>query len=450
MSGDPVSKNTLTDSDKPVGSSYRWYALGLLFVIGTFNYIDRHIVVILQEPIKHDLGLSDAQLGAITGLGFAILYTFMALPIAWLADRSVRKYVISAALGTWSFFTALCGLANSFTSLLIFRMGVAVGEAGAHPTSLAIISDYFPRKERATAMAIFGLAIPAGVMIGFLSGGWLHELFGWRNAFIFVGIAGLAIIPIVLLTLREPPRGLSDGDVATQSDPRNTPSLLVVAKTLWAIKSFRYLMVACGLQAFTLHTILSWSVPFYMRVHGVSVGEVAIFLAVLKGIGGAIGTYFGGVAADRLAQQDVRWYMWLPAASAALLVPALLIQFLAPHLNLSLIAGMIAFTLMPVFIPPMNATGQSLVDANMRASTAATIVITTNLLGLGLGPFLVGAISDVLANVYGLGDHSIRYAVLVTLGFNVAAAFYFMKAAGFLVADMPPEKSNVTTASERT
>ncbi|HZZ37061.1 MAG TPA: MFS transporter, partial [Caulobacteraceae bacterium] len=315
---------------------YGWFALGLLFVVALFNYIDRSILSIMQVALKRDLHLSDTQLGALTGLSFAVFYTTGALPIAWIADRVARKYVLAAAITVWTLMTAASSLAGGFVTLLACRIGVAVGEAGCVPTTHSMISDYFPRHKRALAMAFWGLSLPLGGMLGIFLGGQMTAAFGWRATFAMVGLAGLVMAPIVLLALKEPQRGRFDGARAPGGPSRSLASSLSL---LWNLRSFRYLVIGEALQAMTQSGMMAWNAPFYSRVHHMPLAQIATAVALIVGLGGAAGTFLGGALANRLAKLDVRWYMRIPAIAAFITVPFALIQYFVPDARLSLAAA---------------------------------------------------------------------------------------------------------------
>ena len=418
---------------RELSARYGWFALGLLFAVALFNYIDRSILSILQVPIKKELHLADWQLGALTGLSFALFYTTLALPVARLADRRSRRNLIAVALAIWTGMTALTGYARSFGVLVLFRVGVAVGEAGCVPASHSLISDYFPRHRRATAMAVWSVSLSIGAMLGFALGGKLGSMVGWRNTFLIVGVAGLALVPIIVLTLKEPVRGVFDG--RTPKDEA-APSFLKAAGTLWRLRSFRYMALATAAHAYSQHTMSSWNAPFYDRVHHMSLVSIGGYLALLAGLGGIIGTVAGGVIADRLARRDSRWYMWLPAIATVLIAPFGLVQYFAADVRLSLIAAIGPAVLSGVYLGSVNAVSQSLVTANMRAFTSATLVLVVNLLGLGLGPLLTGALSDVIASHSGLAGDSLRYAISIALAFNVVGFFLYLMAAGHLRGEL--------------
>jgi MFS family permease len=415
----------------------KWYALGVLILVALFNYIDRQSLAILQIPIKSELGLSDTQLGALTGIAFAFLYATLALPIARVADRSNRIVLISAALIVWSLMTAGCGLATGMLTLTLFRMGVAFGEAGCVPATHSLISDYFPRDQRATAIGIWTLSFPIGTMLGFLAGSWLNTAFGWRHAFFVLGIGGVCLAPLVLFTLREPQRGATESHVASGE----IPSLAVAVRTLWSLRSFRHATFAGALVDFTLYATLNWNAPFYNRVFELPMNQIAMPLALVSGIGG-LGAYFGGVVADRLARRDARWYMWLPGVAAFLAVPLMMLQYFTANYHVSIVTGVLTTMLLNSFLAPLVATAQSLVSATLRAFTSAVLVLCVNLLGLGLGPLVTGMLSDLLISRFGLEQTSLRYAIAASALAALWGAAHFMRAAVYLRGELPEgEKS---------
>jgi len=409
------------------------FGLAMLFVVALFNYIDRSIISILQEPLKADLHLSDTQLGALTGLSFALLYTTLALPIARLADRVNRKRLIAAALAIWSTATGCCGLANSFGVLVLFRMGVAFGEAGVVPASHSMISDYFPPRKRGTALALWGLSNPFGTMLGFAAGGWITAAMSWRQAFLVFGVLGVALAPVVLL-MKEPRRGGTDPVQPLGEAEGPLPFGEVVAR-LWRLRAFRFLALGGAAHAFVQFLTINWNAPFYARVHHMPIREVAAYLALAVGLCGGLGQFFGGYMTDRLGRRDKRWYMWLPALASVLIVPAGLAQYFAPSAGAAMVLGLIPALLMNIWFAPIVATAQLLVSPRMRAFTSATLVLITNILGMGLGPLGTGAMSDRLTPIYGVDG--LRYAMASMLVMDVVAAACFFRSAHHLRRELP-------------
>src|SRR5437762_213438 len=416
--------------------AYRSYALGLLVVVNVFNFLDRQILSILLEPIKRDLRLSDTALGFLTGLAFALFYTVAGIPIARWADHGVRRSIIALGLAVWSGMTALTGLAQTFTQLALVRVGVGVGEAACSPPAHSLLSDYFPPERRATALSILALGVPIGIMLGYLAGGWVNEFFGWRMAFFVVGLPGLTLAGVVRLTLREPPRGHSEGLQA--GGPTTRESLREVRRFLSGLRSFRHLSVAASLHAFCGYGALAFVPAFMIRVHGMTnTAELGAWLGLITGIFAGIGTFLGGTLSDRLAgkRQDARWYLWLPAGATLLGVPFTFLFYLWPEGRTALLLSIPGSILGPMWLGPTAAMTQGLVKVRMRATTSAILLFVINLIGLGLGPQTVGLASDLLTPVYGRA--AIRYALLaVVVTGSVWAALHYFAAARTLRADL--------------
>ena len=413
-----------------ISSQYRSYVLGLLVVVNVFNYLDRQILSILLEPIKRDLQLSDTALGFLTGIAFALFYTFAGIPIARWADRGVRRTIIALGLVIWSGMTALTGFAQSFMQLALARIGVGIGEAACTPPAHSLLSDYFPAERRGTALSIFALGVPFGIMLGYLVGGWVNEYFGWRMAFFVVGTPGLVLALVVWFTLREPPRGYAEGivpPVATTAPD----SIRDVLRFLWRLRSFRHLSLAAALHAFYGYGALAFIPAFMMRVHGMtSTAELGLWLGAIAGVFAGIGTYLGGTVGDRLAaaKKDMRWYLWFPAWTTILSIPFAFLFYLWPEGRTALLLSAPGSLLGPTYIGPTFAMTQGLVKIHMRATASAMVLFIINLIGLGLGPQVVGAISDLLTPSH--GKEAVRYALLsvVALGAMWSATHYFLAA----------------------
>jgi MFS family permease len=409
--------------------AYLNYVLGLLVIINTFNYLDRQILSILLEPIKRDLQLSDTALGFLTGIAFALFYTFAGIPIARWADRGVRRAIISLGLAIWSGMTALTGLAQSFTQLALARIGVGLGEAACTPPTHSLLSDYFPPERRGTALSIFALGVPIGIMLGYLAGGWVNHHFGWRTAFFVVGTPGLLLAFISWVTLREPPRGHSEGLQVDKSTERESVS--EVLRFMWQLRSFRHISLAAALHALYGYGALAFMPAFMMRVHAMTnTAELGLWLGLIAGIFSGIGTVLGGNLSDRLAasRKDMRWYMWLPAWATMLSVPFSFLFYLWPEGRTALLLSIPGAILGPIYLGPTAAMTQGLVKLRMRATASAILLFVINLIGLGLGPQAVGALSDLLAPTY--GTESLRYALLsvVVIGSIWSALHYFFAA----------------------
>lgn len=401
---DTAATNTAIP-DKPSHKG-RYYTLGLLTVVYSFNFIDRQLLAILQEAIKTDLHLSDGQLGLLTGFTFALFYVIAGIPIARWADKGNRRNIISISLFLWSFMTAISGFVQNYMQLLLARIGVGIGEAGGSPPSHSIISDVFPPESRASALGFYSTGVNIGILFGFLLGGWLNEAFGWRTAFMVVGAPGILLAIIVRFTLKEPIRGLMDNKQASDEGA----SFKQVLSLLWNRKSFRHLALGSALTAFVSYSLVSWTASFMIRIHGMSTGELGTWLALIIGVGGAVGVFGGGVLADKLGIKDKRWYAWLPALVGLIALPFVILFCLANDTYIALGSMIVPGVLANVYLGNVIATTHGLVGLRMRAMASAILFLIINILGLGLGPWSVGALSDFLQPQY--QTESLRYALL--------------------------------------
>jgi len=408
--------------------AYRAYALGLLVVVYVLNFVDRQILFILAEPIRLELGFSDVWIGALTGPAFAVLYTFVGIPVARWADVGVRRSIIALALLVWSGMTAVTAAAGSLTQLALARVGVGIGEAGCSPPAHSLISDLFPADKRATALGIYSLGIPIGGALGSLAGGWLGQAYGWRMAFLLVGLPGVVLALIVRLTLREPPR-------VAQHGPRE--STRTVLRFILGRRSFVHMSLGAALHAFYGYGAGAFIPAFLMRVHAFELRELGTWLALIGLTTGVLGTFLGGAISDRLARGDVSWYMRLPAVASLLGIPFTLLFYLWPDARMVLLLSIPGSLLGPVYLAPTFAMTQGLVKPHMRAVASSILLFIINLIGLGLGPLFVGFLSTVLNEDFGFGVDSIRYALLWTVVIGSAwSALHYVIAARTLREDL--------------
>ncbi len=415
-------------------TSTRFYTLGILTLVYSFNFIDRQLLAILQEPIKNDLLLSDTELGLLTGFAFALFYVVAGLPIARLADHNNRRTIISWSLAIWSFMTAISGMAQNYLQLFLARVGVGIGEAGCSPPAHSMISDIFPPEQRASGLSIYSLGINIGILFGFLLGGWLNQYFGWRVAFMVVGVPGIILAVIVRYSVSEPIRGFSEN---RQVSDEKVPFKQVL-QLLWSKKSFRYLSLAGGLSAFAGYGMTNWLASFIIRTYGMSTGEVGSWLALSVGIMGGAGTFASGYIADKLARKDKRWYMWLPAIASVTMIPFFIYAMFAENVYVHLLVNMIPILMSNVFLSVCIAVTHSLVGFRMRAFSSAIFFLVINVFGLGMGPVFIGYLSDLLSAT--LAVDSLRYSmvILISVAALLAAVFYF-KASHFLRDDLATE-----------
>ena len=417
---------------------YRNYVLLILTGVYTFNFIDRQILVILQESIKTDLDLSDTQLGLLTGFAFALFYVTLGIPIARWADRSNRKNIIALSLTVWSAMTALSGFVHNYWQLLLARIGVGIGEAGGSPPAHSIISDYFPAEQRATALSIYSIGIYIGILFGYLAGGWIDQYFGWRMAFLAIGIPGMLYALIVFFTVKEPVKGQTDKKPQKEA---KASSIMAVTKHLLSYKTFIYLAFACGLTTFGSYGVGNFTPPFLARVHGLDSATIGTWLSLSSGIGGGLGTFLGGYLADKLGRKDVRWYLWISILAGVFkLIPATII-FFSENSQLVLIATFFSTFAVGIFLGPSLAVIHNLVTAKMRAFASAILFFVLNLIGLGFGPMVIGMVSDFLEPTY--QQYSLRWAFTITYFTGLGAMFLYYKASQHYTADLAASKLQV-------
>ncbi len=396
--------------------SYRAYALLMLTVVYTFNFVDRGLIGITQEALKHDLGVDDFQLGVLGGPVFAILYTLLGVPIARFAERSNRITIVTIGAAVWSLMTAACGLAANYLQLVAARVGVGIGEAACTPPSQSVLTDYYPSARRATALAIYALGIPIGTMISAFAGGWLvahggglfsglapmfnalgirnnlgdgAEIAGWRTVFLALGLPGLIAALILKTTVREPPRAGGAADA---------PSFSATLRAIAGKRSFWHIAIAGALMSFVGYSTAQFLVSYSVRNYGVSIAQASGALGVVAGVSVALGTFSGGFLADRLCGRFPAIAAWLPGAGILVALPVYLLAFGAPNFNTAFLFLLIAPVFHYLYLGPMYAVSQSIVEPRMRATTVAILLLIVNLIGYGLGPPTLGALSDFLAN----------------------------------------------------
>lgn len=368
---------------------YRAFVLGMLLTVYTFNFIDRVIVTIVQEEIKRDFGLSDFQLGLLGGPAFALLYTLLGIPVARLAERRNRMTILSVCLGIWSAFTAACGLAGSYIHLLLARIGVSVGEAGCTPPAQSVIADYFPSDRRATALSVYSMGVPLGSMIAAIAGGYIATEVGWRNAFLWVGLPGIALALLVKFTVKEPPRAGAAPEA---------PGFGAALKVLRSKPSFWHMAIAAAITSFVGYGVGGYLNSFLIRVHGLSLLQASQFNGVILGVAAAIGTFLSGFLADRISKRHPNALAWLPALGLLIATPLYLLGYYSPTLGVVMAPLIIAACVHYFYLGPMYTVTSSVVEPRMRATAIAILLFIVNIIGYALGPPFVGALSDFLAN----------------------------------------------------
>ncbi|MEN3974362.1 MFS transporter [Emcibacter sp. SYSU 3D8] len=404
---------------EPIDASSRRYTLFLLVVVYTSSFIDRSIINILVQPIKEEFGVSDTAMGFLTGFSFAIFYAGLGLPVAMLADRSNRRNIIAWAIAIWSGMTALCGAAQNFWQLAAARIGVGIGEAGAGPPSHSMIADMYPLRERTSAMAIYSWGIHIGLMFGALIGGMVEDAYGWRAAFLVVGIPGLVLALLVRFTIREPARGMAD-TVHAAPDKQGLADAFV---HLWRIRSLRHTIAGCTLVAFVGYGISAWGAAFLMRSHGLTGKEVGLLMGPAGGLMGIIGAIVAGRLADRLSEKDPRWTPWVVSVSKVAAIPLVFLFYLPDNLWIAMLAFIPMIALAATYQGSTFAMVQTLSPLRMRAQASAILLFVINLIGLGLGPVAVGIISDLLLPYY--GTDSLRYSLLIVSMLGLWGAWHY-------------------------
>jgi MFS family permease len=399
----------------------------LLLFAYIFNFIDRNIIGVLAVPIRAEFGLDDKALGTL-GVAFGIFYAAIAIPIAWLADRKSRVNIIAAAVALWSLFTAACGLVQTFTQLVVARMGVAVGEAGGIAPSYALISDYYPRDRRSRALAFFSLGIPIGSALGVFFGGWLASHLDWRMAFIIIGLLGLPAALLIKLGVPEPVRGQFDS-----AAPVAAPPLATVGATLARNPSFWLLSFGAASGSILGYGLIFWLPSFFNRSFGLPLEQVGWFYGSIVLVGGVLGTWLGGVIGDKVGPKRPAAYALIPAICFTITAPTFALGLFAPNLIAAWILFTIGQMLALAWLGPVISAVQHIVVPSMRATASASFLFINNLIGIAFGIYFLGWLSDLMQAAH--GEASLQYSILYGLGFYLLAAVFYLLAAGRLRRD---------------
>lgn len=419
MSGAADIRAQFDAENSGVGPAMTAYALGVLALVSFFNYADRMILSVIAEPLKRELGLSDANVGLLSGLIFALVYAVAGIPIARLADRTVRVRILGLCVMVWSVATALTGLAGSFLVLAIARMGVAVGEAGCIPISHSVIGDYMSPRRRALGISIFQAGGIAGLSVGLIIAAYLTGHFGWRTTLMAFGLCGLPLALLILFTLPEPaPRGAR----SEAGEPWYTAFVALMKRP-----PYRLIVAANTFGAFASYSLKLWMIPYFIRSHHLSVAEAGAWMGAASAAGGIFGVLVGGSLSVRLIQRDTRWEMWLPMITSIASAPLYGLVLLSPDvptaLSMQVFASMAAGGASGVALSAI----QSFCEPHRRAMGIAIMVFAIAILGNGLGPYISGAISDIITPRF--GDDALRWALLVPCAAFLAAAGLYLLAA---------------------
>jgi predicted MFS family arabinose efflux permease len=387
---------------------YRRWAIFVLLLVAILNFADRAILNVLAQPIKEDLRLTDTDLGLLQGLGFAIFYSVLGVPLGMMAERVNRTRMLAACIAVWSIMTAACGLATNFATMLLGRVGVGVGEAGAQPVTSSLIADQVPRDRRGSVVAITLLGAPLGFLLGQSVGGMIAGELGWRAAFYIMGVPGVLVALLVLTTLREPPRGLADG-IAGTPEAQTAPRLKEVVFYLWAKPTFRQLLIGFIVAGFAMNAIANFVLPLYLRGFDIPLARLGVLFGVVSFFSNGIGMLLGGFWFDRLARRDPRWAMRAPAVALVACIPAYAGAFISHDLTISLACLFAGNLVLATHMAQTAATMQNLSKPRMRATTSAVIALVIGILSAGLGPTVAGYLSDVFGEqAFGAGGFFVR------------------------------------------
>ncbi|HUB85759.1 MAG TPA: MFS transporter [Rhizomicrobium sp.] len=421
-------------TDRPFqGTFYSYYILGVLMLGNACAFLDRSVISVLMPQLKHQLHLGDMSLGFLSGFAFTICYVLVGLPLAAMAERTSRRNIVAAAIAVWSVMTALCGRVANFSQLVLLRVGVGIGEAGLTPSAHSLISDLFPARRRGTAISVFTVGIHLGVFAGLALGGYLAEHFGWRETFYIISIPGIAIALLILLTIAEPLRGQHEG---TASAHLQYHSLFKVVKLLWTDRGLRYTMLGTTFCSFVTFGQGAWLPSFLVRSHGMTIGRAGLLLGIAGGLGGLIGTLIGGFLSDRFGDRNPRWRLWVVAVALAIFPISALVFLYTPSIGFMWATALTGVMLTAVHKAPTSAVTLNLTPPRMRARATAINLFLTNLLGGGLGPLVVGGLSDALKPAY--GNDSLRYGLVAVSLFSLGAALsYFVAGSALGAAERP-------------
>jgi MFS family permease len=436
--GPASTKGVPTDGVAAGGQYSRPYLVYVTFILllsSTFAFIDRQLITILIEPIKAEFGATDTQMGLLTGLAFVLFYITLGIPVARLADRKSRRNIVAIAIAIWSGMTAACGLASSFFQLALARIGVGIGEAGGIPPAQSMLADYFPPRLRSTVMGIFSTSGHLGMLFSMFGGAVIAQHYGWRVAFLAVGVPGLLLALVLWLTVDEPLRGRWERDGGAAAAGPQQP-FATVLRQLWRSRAFCFVALAYGVTSLSGYGMATWIPSFFIRVHGLSLLEAGMVMGVAGTLGGLFGAVLGGTLSDRLALRDRSWQLRVAAIGVLLTLPVQTLLLLWPERSTFAVAGMtlpIAALFMPIssffnafVLGPTFAAVHNLVQPQSRAQATAILLFVSNLLGMGIGPLAVGMLSDALQP--SLAEMAIRYALLCSLVVVVLGGIFYWRA----------------------
>lgn len=405
--------------------------LGLLTLMATVQFFDRALMVVIMEPIKTEFALTDAQLGVMAGLSYAAAFALAGIPLGWLADRTHRRNLLAGLLMVWSAMVALVGSANSFAMLIAARIGIGAMDAGGQPCSVSMIADLYPPQRRASAVAVFYVGVPLGMAAGFMAGGLLAAHWGWRAALFIAAVPGMVLALALLVWVREPMRGASEGAAPIHEV---TPALGETLRYMWAQRSLMHLMAASVLVTAASSAMMSWIGSLLIRSHGLSLEEVGLMTAICMGGFGALGTLVLGRVADQVGARDMRAQPRLMAFGALLIAVFGSVVCLASSVAVAAVALALFAACVAGLNGPTYALTQTLVRLRMRGISMSVLLVLLNLIGVGVGPTLAGALSDVFAAQF--GADSVRWAMVCVLGFCLPAVGLFWQCSRSILQDL--------------
>lgn len=419
-----VSTATGSSENSVQAGRYRWYALGVLTLAQTCHALDRSVIGLVLEPVGREFRLSDGQLGMLAGLAYGLAFAIAAIPLGLAVDRFNRRNILTASLALWSGFTALCGLANGYVALLLSRASVGASEAGGTPTGLSLLSDYFPPSERSTAVGIWYMSAGFGAFLAFLGGGYIVEHYGWRQAFIVAGMPGFAVALLLFLTLKEPPRGGADVQQAAPVGMDVLPALRLIA----AQPGLLPCMLGIICLAISISGMISWIASFFVRTHGLSMSQTGLVVAIAFGLLGPVGGALSGAYVDRLNRRAGGFDPRRPALSAAITscITALLafVALLSVETSVAIAFLMLCGLVSAAYNGPANSLLVTLAPPQVRGLTISILQFGANLVGMGVGPLIVGIVSESVGGVDGL-----RWGLIGIFGFNLLGALMFVQTA---------------------
>lgn len=414
------------DYVKTQGLPARGYVLFMLFLVSTFNYVDRYLLSITVEPIKAEFALNDTQMGILGGIAFAMLYATMGVPIARWADRGNRSTIVALAVAVWSTMTAFTALVTNYWQLLLARVGVGIGEAGAAPPSHSLISEYFPPAQRGRAIAVFSFGTTSGYLLAFLLGSWITATYGWRMAFIAFGLPGIALALLVKLTVREP-RIHRITPLVAQS------SFVHSMGDLWRNRTFRYLCIAYALSAISAYGAAQWFPAFMMRTHSVSLTEMGLKFGLILATSATAGIFLGGFMSDHLTRVAIKWLPLYPAIIALVIAPFSFLSVMTDSIDLFFVIAFFGNLATNLVLPAILASLHTALANNQRATGIAVSLFFLNFVGMGVGPILVGAVSDVLQPTHGVD--SLRYGLAASYAIALLHIFPLFAASRTIESD---------------